>query len=271
MSARLFKPHLPGGELSELDSKLKDKFKGTPKTSCFAESVFGQLDQLLKCKPSISTVAAEAYIMFANNKTMNWLKSKSEEERGKLIAEASKDVKTVRKKFKSRLTAITENRREAVQLEIAKKEMLRREKIRKQEAYTKDILTHGLWQSEVEVDNMLPSYTKIKDKIEALKAQISFRKNVLLQQTDTKETFNFSKKKPQSKSKQNLSVNELTCNLKTLIKQAVVKNQESGVNEHMLVGKRVRHRFNKECDGKTETAWYSGKIISQVLKICLYL
>ena len=51
-------------------------------------------------------------------------------------------MKTVRTKFKSRLTAITENRREAVQLEIAKKEMLRREKIRKQEAYTKDILTH---------------------------------------------------------------------------------------------------------------------------------
>jgi hypothetical protein len=74
--------------------------------------------------------------------------------------------------------------------------MLKPEKTRKQEAYTKDILTHGLWQSEVEVDNMLPSYTKIKDKIEALKAQITFRKNVLLQQADTKETFNFSKKKP---------------------------------------------------------------------------
>jgi hypothetical protein len=48
---------------------------------------------------------------------------------------------------------------------------------------------------------MLPSYTKIKDKIEALKAQISFRKNVLLQQADTKVTFNFSKKKPQWKSR----------------------------------------------------------------------
>jgi hypothetical protein len=54
-----------------------------------------------------------------------------------------------------------------------------------------------------------------------------------------------------------MSVYELTCNLKTLIKQAVVKNQESGEKEHMLVGKRVRYRFNKECDGKTETAWYS--------------
>jgi hypothetical protein len=52
-------------------------------------------------------------------------------------------------------------------------------------------------------------------------------------------------------------------NLKTLIKQAVVKIQESGEKEHMFVGKRVRYRFNKECDGKTETAWYSGKIVSQ--------
>jgi hypothetical protein len=68
-----------------------------------------------------------------------------------------------------------------------------------------------------------------------------------------------------------MSVYELTCNLKTLIKQAVVKHQKSGEKEHMLVGKRVRYMFNKECDGKTETAWYSGKIISQVLKICLYL
>ena len=88
-----------------------------------------------------------------------------------------------------------------MQLEIKKKKMLKREKTRKQEAYTNDILTHDLWQSEVEVNNMLPSYTKIKDKIEALKAQISFRKNVLLQQADTKVTFNFSKKKPQWKSR----------------------------------------------------------------------
>jgi hypothetical protein len=52
-----------------------------------------------------------------------------------------------------------------------------------------------------------------------------------------------------------MSVYELACNLKTLIKQAVVKIQESGEKEHMFVGKRVRYRFNKECDGKTETAW----------------
>jgi hypothetical protein len=52
-------------------------------------------------------------------------------------------------------------------------------------------------------------------------------------------------------------------------KSCVRIKQDSGEKEHMLVGKRVWYRFNKECDGKTETAWYSGKIISQVLKICL--
>jgi hypothetical protein len=30
-----------------------------------------------------------------------------------------------------------------------------------------------------------------------------------------------------------------------------VSKQDSGEKEHMLVGKRVWYRFNKECDGKT--------------------
>lgn len=34
VSARLFKQHLPGGELHGLDSNVNDKSKGTPKTSC---------------------------------------------------------------------------------------------------------------------------------------------------------------------------------------------------------------------------------------------
>lgn len=86
-----------------------------------------------------------------------------------------------------------------------------RERLIKQQAYdTKDILTNGLWQNKVEVDNMLLSYTKNKDKIGALKAQINFGKNVLLQNSECKESFNFSKKKPHSNSRRNLSTDELT-------------------------------------------------------------
>ena len=76
---RLFKDHLPGGNYSEMqkDPAAKEKLKSVPKTSSFAESVFGRLDQLLKCKPSITTIAAESFIMFSNNKTLEWLSIKT--------------------------------------------------------------------------------------------------------------------------------------------------------------------------------------------------
>ena len=257
LSERLFKPHLPGGKLNNIDPKTKEKFKSTPKTSCFAESVFGQLDQLLKCKPSLTTLAAEACIMFSNNKTMQWLKSKTDVEVFNLVTKASTDVKYLRKKFKQRQHEIAENRRLAIQLAIEKTENARREKIRKIEMYTKDILNHGLWQSEYELENMLKSYTSTKYKIEALKAQIKFRK------AEAKETFNLKKKKTDSKSRINLSVDELTTNLKILIRQAVVKDKDSNQEQHMLVGKRVRHNFKS--DGTS--TWYTGKVISQVISL----
>ena len=65
LARKLYKEHLPGGNLASVDP---DVTKGNPKTSSFAESVFGQLDQILRTKPNITTLAAESYIMFLNKK-----------------------------------------------------------------------------------------------------------------------------------------------------------------------------------------------------------
>lgn len=121
LSNKLFKDHFPGGKLVGMDPTVVAKFKCTPKTSCFAESVFGQLDHLLKSKPNLSTLAAEAYITFSNNKTLNWLLNKPELERNILIEEATKNVKTVRKKFIQRRKEIEESRRLALEKAIKKK------------------------------------------------------------------------------------------------------------------------------------------------------
>ena len=83
LSKKLFVDHLPGGKLSELSDEMKEKVRADPKTSCFAESVFGRLDQLLRTKPNSSTLAAEACIMFLNNKTLAWLEHKPQEKRQK--------------------------------------------------------------------------------------------------------------------------------------------------------------------------------------------
>lgn len=255
VSKKLFVDHLPGGKLNDLSDEMKDKVKHYPKTSCYAESVFGQLDHMLRTKPNVSTLAAEASIMFLNNKTMDWLNSQSEKEKQELIKKASKSVKTTRQNYKSRCTEIEERRRVSMQEQIRKKEAARRERLRQQEVYTKDIIDHGLWQSGSEVDNMLLSYQKPSEKTKALKAQLRFRKNVLHQVTNDKSVFSFSKKG------RGFTVEELTSNLKELVTQAIVQDDDS--QKHILVGKRVRHKFTKD----DHVEWYTGKVISQVLVV----
>lgn len=103
---------------------------------------------------------------------------------------------------------------------------------------------------------MLESYTSKSEQIDALKKQLKFRKNVLQQE---KSIFNFTKRPDTQKTKKNLTVDELKVNFESLIRHAIVKNDND--HQHILVGKRVRHRFTE--DGQDR--WYTGKVISQVL------
>jgi len=256
---KLYKDHLPEGKLCHLDP---NNAKGVPKTSCFAESVFGQLDQLIRSKPHMKTLAAESFVMFLNNRTSEWLNSKSEKERDSLIVQASKDVKGLKLRFKDRLQEIENRRRLAMQEKIQKKENLERERLRKQEGYTNDIVRSRLWQSETEVDNMLASYNTVAEKVDAIKTQLKFRKEVLMQISDEKKTFNVTKSV--DGKRKSLSVDELATNLKKLIRQAVVKEKDSERETHILVGKRIRHRQEEHNDGQKRLVWYTGRVISQV-------
>ena len=78
-------------------------------------------------------------------------------------------------------------------------------------------MMHGLWQSESQVDNMLLSYANKMEQVDVLKAQLTFRKGVLLQVPDDKKTFNFTKSVEGRNSRQNLSIEDLKSNLKILI------------------------------------------------------
>ena len=265
LGRKLYKDQLPGGKLTELTPERQDNLKGVPKTSCFAESVFGQLDNLMQTKPNLKTLAAESCIMFANNKTLDWLQSKQEEDKKDLMEKASKGVKELRAKFKVRLHEIEQNRRIAINEKVKKRQNAEREKIRKQEVNTNDIIKHGLWQSEMEIDNMLRSYEKESEKVEVLKSQLRFRKEVLLQVPENKSSFNFSKSVDGKKSRKSLNSAELSENLKALVRQAIVKDKESCKEKHILVEKRVRHRFREEKEGHVIEKWYTGKIISQVI------
>lgn len=63
-----------------------------------------------------------------------------------------------------------------------------------------------------------------------------------------------------------LTVEELTANLKTLVQHSFTlpKDSDNEKNNPILIGKAVQHRFEITLNGKTTTEWYTGWVISQV-------
>jgi len=99
---------------------------------------------------------------------------------------------------------------------------------------------------------------KDTEKIEALKAQLRFREQVLEQEAED-QLFRFSRKN-ETGGRTNLSLEELLKNMFTLIENSLSLEDSGEKTIASLIGKRVQHEFNE--DGKN--VLYLGKIISTV-------
>jgi len=253
-----FKDHLPGGEHMSVNL---EETKSADKHNKFPERVFAYVDHLLTHKPNITSLALESHVTFSLNKTDQWLATKDESEVQKLILSSRQEVKNEKKKFKIRECGIREKRLENLRLQFEKKAKQEENRIKKLEKETTEIQYYGLWQSEEQVDSELGMIGNEKEKEEALKAQIRFRKNVFSQKADS-VLFSFSKMIDGKRS--NLSVEDLTVNVKKLVKSAFdTPPPTNSSNNCLLVGKRIKQKFVDD-DGKE--FWSPGKVISQVLK-----
>ena len=261
LSQKLYQDHLDGGQYAgQCGEELYAKTSSVPKHNKFAESVFAYVDMLMRSKPNISTLACEAYVMFVNNRTLEWLQNKSSSETATILSTARKETKKIRATFKERHEHILQERKKAQMEKVRKAEELRLKKLKELEKYTDGIIEHGLWQSEAEVDNMLESYPTQKGKLEALKAQLKFRQFVLKQEAGKENLFAFSTK--DGEKRRNLSTGELATNLKRLVTSASRLPQD---HDKVWVGRRVKHRFKVEGpNGQTSLQWCTGKVISQV-------
>ncbi|ELT88809.1 hypothetical protein CAPTEDRAFT_217367, partial [Capitella teleta] len=262
---RIFADHLPGGRYGDIDTAdpaLRKKYQSVPKSSKFAESIFGMLDYQIRAKPNASMLAIEASIAFAQNKTKQWLEAKGEDDIQRSITQARSDARQIRRDFKERKNTITEERRRALRMKIAKNEETKQRIIQRQEQITQDMIEFGLWQTEAEVENQVKSFTSKKLQLAALTAQLRFREKVLHQQPGGGRQQAFTISKKEGEKRVNLSVGELEEKVKSLVSQAMVRN-DHGDSGHILTGKRVRHRFSAE-DGSHELDWHSAKVINQV-------
>ena len=210
-TARLLAEHLPGGTFNTPTPELMSEASSVRSTNAVSERDFAQLDRLLREKPNASTIALEGMIAFANNHTADWLKVKSIEESGKILASARKSAQEMRHLYKCRQEEIQKYRLQ--ELERKEKEIAEKKEkeVRKKEELTQAISKYGgLWTSTADVERTVLSIKTISEQRAALRAQLLFRKFVL-QQSASAEKFSLSKAGKQ------LSIQQLSENLLFLL------------------------------------------------------
>ena len=181
------------------------------KVNVISERDFAKLDRFVREKPNATSLAIESFIMLGNNKTVQWLCTKPEEERGAILQAARTLVPKHKKMAKERRLAIQKHNLaelEKQKLEAAKREQRRLQETQKITAALPTV--GGLWVTE-QATSVLDGMATTKKKTEAIKCQVWFRNKVMRQEA-SKDVFAFSK---QGKA---LTLHELTENLLSLIR-----------------------------------------------------
>ena len=232
------------------------------KTNTISERDFAKLDRLLREKPHATMLSLEAHILFSNNKTREWLESKSPVELKALMETARKSVPKQKRKFKERLLAIQAHRTELQEKQERDKEAAKQRLLLEKEKITTDMIQYGLWQSENDVNEGLKLVKSEIQKRQSLKAQLRFRKTVLQQTYNAdKDVYKFS-----TKQKGQLNSTALKENLLKLVNAAANRHSSGTASDSPLetdvhlVGRRIDHRFTED----EQLVTYSGKVVSTV-------
>ena len=208
---RLVADHLPSGEYDAAKEALTEETKSVPTTNTISERDFAQLDRLLREKPNATILSLEAMILFCNNKTAEWLNSKTATERGELLRKARSCMSDLKHRYQVRKKQLLEDRVKSLQAKQAALLHLQEKKLREKENLMQAVMVYGLWQTEQQVKDGLTKLKTKSSKLEALKFQLDFRRKVLEQSHVDKSIFCLSK------NRRKLTVDEVCSNLFQLL------------------------------------------------------
>ena len=254
---RLLTDHLPGGVFHNVDDPaIISETLSVPKTNVVPERDFAILDRMLQQKPNARHIALESLILFSQNKTSDWLQSKSPVEIERLLQASRKLTKIHRENFKKRKEEIQAKRLEMLQQKALVMSKKRERDLKEKEKLTLKIQKYSLWITKTEVEQKISELKTKKAQVEALKAQISFRKKVLCQENVDNCLFKFSH------DRRCLSVEELTDNLCKLLLPPELPEipdyTKIAEDPELLLYRRINHKFIYE---GTDT-WYKGTVMS---------
>ncbi len=156
---------------------------GVPKHNKWCEKVFGYFDRMLRDRPNITIIAAEAFVMWTYNRTAEWLCAKSDEEQDKLCDWACKEATRCLCVYHQRQQTMKVQKQLKVLNKINATLEKREKKTQKDQKCLDDVEKVGVWSLD-EIDSKLEMLPHIPDKVDAIKAQIWF---LITQGKNTKE------------------------------------------------------------------------------------
>ena len=185
-----FSDHIEGGahhNISETAAKAGQTH------NMVLERGLGQYDNKKRRVPGMSSAAVETAVLVSQNHTLSWLMNKPQDERDSMIRECQQQTPLMMVKNKEnaqQLQKVLESRQQQLQQEKSAKEQ--------READERSILvkkvqdTGGLWQSNHQMSESLVHIPSKKLRLEAIKAQLCYRKKILRQAGGQVKDFSFS-------------------------------------------------------------------------------
>ncbi|XP_078599248.1 uncharacterized protein LOC144874669 [Branchiostoma floridae x Branchiostoma japonicum] len=186
---RMLKDYLPGGLFHQPSVKQREQMTSCPTNNTGLERTFALLDRDVRVSPNATTLTREGKLMFKTNKTGNFLDTLSKEDKLKHFKDARKAARTDTKLHRQEVLVLREKRRQL---------LLDRVEKQTQKKAAKDATLRNLqdrvtpWQTPQEVEEELAKLRTKKKKIDALKDQLRFRRDVLHQHCE-KTLFQFSR------------------------------------------------------------------------------
>ncbi|CAH1267617.1 Hypp3773 [Branchiostoma lanceolatum] len=223
---------LPGGRFWEPTEAERQKSQHVPTTNVVSERDFAVLDNLLRAKPYATSLSFEAYIMWLNNQTSTWLKNLSAEDKERHMTYARTHASSVREKFQEKKKQIKEQRLQTLlEKQRVKEEKLKRARAKKVALADKVMQIGGVWKSPEEVEEQMEAMSSEQVKLDALKCQLQFHKQVLGSQGE-KEHFQMTVTKP-GKKKHTFTSSEKVEHLKEVLRNNIstTTSFESGSEE----------------------------------------
>ena len=246
---------LPGGEHFIPSDELVEQAKSCSSHNISGERVFGKLDFNLKKAPNAKIDYLESKIIYAENRTSQWIMQKSEKEKDALIAVArastQKNIPQVRQLYKDLL-------REKSEILKQKQKMIE-QKAEKQRSSKENLVSElvkvgGLWMDIEQMERNLNILSSVKLKLMAVKTQIKVRK-VLLSQNAEKSLFAFSA------NKKVLSLAQLKRNLIQLMQVGHSDQDSDKLVEILKEPKLLEYKYMSHLwTEETGDVWYKGFI-----------